>query len=206
MNFSIDIDSYGAVHFSAYDIILTIKNMIMEKITYIDTEITKVESDVDGISKLIGNKQEYTADLYLDCSGFSSLLLEEALGSQFLSYNNWLLCDNAVTLPTKYNDPRIECHPYTISTTMKAGWRWTIPTYNKIGNGYVYSSKFIDRDQAEKELREALDDFETPVSHVKMKCGTHEEVAVKNVCGIGLSAVFIEPLEATGITFTTAMV
>ncbi|MFT4551872.1 MAG: hypothetical protein ACI9S8_000493 [Chlamydiales bacterium] len=206
VNFSIDLDSYGAVHFSAYDIIETIKHVILDKITYVDVKISDVESDEKGISKLIAGKEVYTADLYLDCSGFSSLLLEKTLDSEFIPYSKWLLCDSAVAMPTKYNDAKKECHPYTKATTMKAGWRWTIPTYNRVGNGYVYSSRFIDGEQAELELRETLRDFETPVKHIKMKCGTHKEVAKKNVCGVGLSSGFIEPLEATGITFTTSIV
>ena len=200
-------ESYGAVHFNAFDIIKTIKEIIIDKITYIDTRITDVKQDKDGITKLISQDgKEYIAELYLDCSGFSSLLLEKTLGSPFTNYAPWLPCDSAVAMPTEFKDPTAEMHPYTKSTAMTSGWRWTIPTYTRIGNGYVYSSKHITSEQAEQELRESIGEFNAPAKHLKMKCGVHKEIAVKNVCAVGLSAGFIEPLEATGITFTTATV
>lgn len=208
-NFAQGPDGYGAVHFSAYDIIKTIKSILGNTIDYVDTKISKAETDSNGITKLIDKDgKEYSADLYIDCSGFNSILLEKTLGAEYVSYqeNGWLLNDSAVAMPTQYKDPESECHPYTKATTMKAGWRWTIPTYHRIGNGYVYSSKFITPEEAEQELRETLNDFETPVKHLKMRCGTHKQIALKNVCAVGLAAGFVEPLEATGITFTTAVV
>ena len=207
VNFNTGPDGYGAVHFSAYDIIATIKKIIIDKITYVDTKITQVAKGLQGISKLIDeNKIEYTADLYIDCSGFKSSLLEKALGAEFVSYKPWLLNDSAVAMPKQYTNPEQECHPYTKATAMNAGWRWTIPTYHRIGNGYVYSSDFLTPEEAEAELREAIGEYDAPANHLKMKCGTHKEVAIKNVVGVGLSAGFVEPLEATGITFTTANV
>jgi len=206
-NFNAGPDQYGAVHFSAYDIIATIKDIILDKITYVDTEIKQVATGGKGISKLIdANGVEYTGDLFIDCSGFESKLLEKTMGSEFISYKPWLLNDSAVAMPTEYKDPVNECHPYTKATAMNAGWRWTIPTYHRIGNGYVYSSDYLTPEQAEQELRESLNEWDAPVKHLTMKCGTHKEVAVKNVIGVGLAAGFVEPLEATGITFTTAVV
>ena len=208
-NFGQGPDGYGAVHFSAYDIIDTLKTLIGNSINVVDTKITNAESDINGISKLKDlNGKEYTADLYIDCSGFNSLLLEKTLGSEFVSYkdNGWLLNDSAVAIPTQYTNPEEECHPYTKATTMNAGWRWTIPTYQRVGNGYVYSSDYITPEEAEKELRESLNEWDAPAKHLKMRCGTHREIALKNVCAVGLAAGFVEPLEATGITFTTAVV
>jgi tryptophan halogenase len=102
-------------------------------------------------------------------------------------------------MPTEFKNPKVEMHPYTKSTAMTSGWRWTIPTYTRIGNGYVYSSKHITPEQAEQELRESIGEFNAPAKHLKMKCGVHKEIAVKNVCAVGLSAGFIEPLESTGL-------
>ena len=89
---------------------------------------------------------------------------------------------------------------------MKAGWRFTIPIFTRVGNGYVYSSKHISKEDAEAELRESIGEYVAPANHLKMKCGYHKEIAVKNVIAVGLSAGFVEPLEATGITFTTGAV
>jgi 2-polyprenyl-6-methoxyphenol hydroxylase-like FAD-dependent oxidoreductase len=200
-------ESYGAVHFDAYAILRSIKNILGDSIKHIDTKITDIRQDVYGITELVGvDGTKYTADLFVDCSGFQSLLLEKTLKSPFTSYSNILPCDSAVVFQTQYKDPQKECHPYTKATTMNAGWRFTIPTFKRVGNGYVYSSKHITPEQAEQEMREALGEFEAPARHLKMKCGVHKETAVKNVCAVGLAAGFIEPLEATGITFTTAAV
>lgn len=205
--FNSDDSCFGAVHFNAFDIIKTIKNLIINKITYIDTTITDVavsESGVDYLLDKDGNK--HSADLYLDCSGFESVLLEKHMKSEFISFSPWLMNDSAVAMPTQYTNKKEQMHPYTKATTMNAGWRWTIPVFNRIGNGYVYSSKFITPEEAEKELRDSIGEYDAKAFHLKMKCGTHEKVAVKNVVGIGLAAGFVEPLEATGITFTTMVV
>lgn len=207
VNFGMGMEGYGAVHFAAFDIINIIKTLILDKITYIDTKVVDVKQDMYGITGLVGeNGNTYSADLYLDCTGFRSLLIGEALKVPFQSYTDWLPCDRAVAMPTEYTDPETECFPYTRSTAMNAGWRWTIPIFNRIGNGYVYSSKFISDEDAEKELRAVTGDYDTPVNFVKFRSGRHVDIAYKNVCAVGLSAGFVEPLEATGITFTTAVV
>jgi len=198
---------FGAVHFGAYDIIKTIKNLILDKITYVDTKITNVRKDTEQIKSLIAEDgKEYTADLFVDCSGFSSILLEKSLKVPFHSFNNHLFNDKAVVIRTQFKDPKQECHPYTKATAMNSGWMFTIPTFSSIGNGYVYSSKYITDEQAEEELREKIGEYVAPARVLSMKCGYHKEIAVKNVCAVGLSAGFVEPLEATGITFTTGVV
>jgi hypothetical protein len=207
VNFGSNLEAFGAVHFSAYEILDALKNLIGDKIKHIDTRIKSVEKDMYGITKLIDESgTAYTSDLFIDCSGFSSILLEKTLGVPFTSYDQWLPNDRAVVMPKQYTDPEKECHPYTKATAMSAGWRFTIPIYTRVGNGYVYSSKFISDEDAEKELREAIGEYEAPAKFLKMKCGYHKEIAVKNVVAVGLSAGFVEPLEATGITFTTAVV
>jgi tryptophan halogenase len=203
VNFGSGEQGYGAVHFSAYEILTTIKEILADKIVHIDTKIEHIEKDMYGITKLIDiQKKEYTADLFIDCSGFNSLLLEKTLGSPFTSYSEYLPCDKAVVIQTQYTDPEKECFPYTRATTMTSGWRFTIPIFSRIGNGYVYSSKFISKENAEKELRESVNEHTATARHLDMKCGTHKEIAVKNVCAVGLSAGFVEPLEATSIHAT----
>lgn len=196
-----------AVHFNAYKVTEILKNKILDKITYIDAEVTSIKKSDNGISSIeINNTTLITADLFIDCTGFKSWLLEKTLESTHISINDILPCDSAVAIPTQYKNKEEECHPYTRSTAMTAGWRWTIPTFNRIGNGYVYSSKYITKSQAEEELRTVLNDYESPALHLDMRCGYKNKIAVDNVIGIGLSAGFVEPLEATGITFTTKTV
>ena len=198
---------FGAVHFGAYKIVDAIREIVLSRITYADTKITEVETNEDGVVCLKNAAGDvFTADLYLDCSGFSSILLEKKLGVEFTSVNDILPCDKAVVLPTQYTNPEEECFPYTKSTAMSAGWMFTIPTFSRTGNGYVYSSKYIGKEDAEAELRAITGEYTAEAKHLDMKCGIHNSVAYKNVCGIGLSAGFVEPLEATGITFTTKAV
>jgi len=207
VNLGMSPHDFGAVHFSAYAIIATIKKLIEKDITYIDTDIIEVESSDHGIQALIDSAgSQFTSDLFIDCSGFSSRLLEQELKVPFNSFSDYLLNDSAVMIRSQYTDPQSQCHPYTKATAMDAGWRFTIPTFKDIGNGYIYSSDFISEEDAEKELRTAISEYVSPAKHLKMKCGSHKEIAVKNVCAVGLAAGFVEPLEATGITFTTAAV
>ena len=102
----------------------------------------------ESINKSLNNK--YCADLYMDCTGFSSLLLGKTLGVRYIDESENLPCNRAVAIPTHYKNPQEECHPYTKATTMKNGWRWTIPTYDRIGNGYVYSDAYCSKENAEK--------------------------------------------------------
>jgi tryptophan halogenase len=197
-------DSYGAVHFSAAGIVEAVKGLILDRITYADTRIKTIQQDVHGIKALITESgTAYTGDLYIDCTGFASVLLEKTLKSHWTSYADYLPVDRAVMIQTKYQDPELECHPYTRATTMTAGWRFTIPIMTRIGNGYIYSSEHISDADAEQELRAAIGDAITPARIMQLKSGTHKQIAVKNVVAVGLSAGFIEPLEATAITFTT---
>lgn len=199
--------SSEAVHFNAFKIGDTLKNLFKDQLTHFDEEIIEIEQNAEGIENLtLASGYKVTADFYIDCSGFKSLLIEKTLGVKHTSINSLLPCDKAVAIPTQYQNPNIECHPYTKSTAMNSGWKWTIPTYNRIGNGYVYSSKFIDKDQAELELRTSLNEFRAEALHLDMRCGFKEQICYKNVLAVGLSAGFVEPLEATGITFTTKTV
>lgn len=199
--------NFGAVHFAALDIVKTIREVVGDKIRHVNTKIEDVLTDDNGVVALIdGSGHRYEADLYLDCSGFASILLEKKLGIDFTSVTDMLPCNRAVVLPTQYSDPYQECFPYTKATAMPAGWMFTIPNFKRTGNGYVYSDKYITPEEAEAALREATGEYEAKANHLTMKCGIHNVVAYKNVCAVGLAAGFVEPLEATGITFTTAAV
>lgn len=205
-NFAVDEKNYGAFHFNAFKILDALKKKCGDKVNHIDTTIVDVEYNGQEILSLIDkDNKKYSADLFVDCTGFSSILLGKTFKEEFVSYNDFLLCDKAVAMPTQYKDPYKECHPYTKATTMTAGWRWTIPTYSRIGNGYVYSSKHITPDQAEQELRDVLGEYDAQARHLDIKSGKYKNISKNNVVAVGLSAGFIEPLEATGITFTTSI-
>ena len=146
------------------------------------------------------------ADLFVDCSGFASVIAQQALGLRFHSYADNLFNDSAVVCPTPRVGEAINAH--TISTTMTAGWVWNIPLQNRTGNGYVYSSRYQDAGSAEAELRAhlGLGDDAPPMRHLKMKVGRLEQSWSGNCLAVGLAQGFIEPLEATALHLVQATV
>lgn len=138
-----------------------------------------------------------TGQLFIDCSGFRSVLMQKALGIWFESWSRWLHCDRAVAIPCKSSGPLL---PYTRSTADRAGWRWRIPLQHRTGNGYVYSSKFLDDERATARLISTLDG--EPLSQPRMlrfTPGRCKKFWERNCVAIGLAGGFIEPLESTSI-------
>jgi tryptophan 7-halogenase len=143
-------------------------------------------------------------DLFIDCSGFRGLLIEQALSSGYEDWSHWLPMNRAVAMPCAHGSYDADGHPvirpYTTSTARDAGWQWHIPLQHRVGNGYVYSSHFIDDDSAEATLRvnlegEALAD----ANRLKFVTGRRKRFWNKNVVALGLASGFIEPLESTSI-------
>jgi tryptophan halogenase len=138
-----------------------------------------------------------SADLYIDCSGFRGLLIEQTLKTGYLDWTHWLPCDRAVAFPTATATPRM---PYTQARARAAGWQWRIPLQHRTGNGHVYSSAFLD-DQA------ALDDLlatlgEAPLAEprfLRFTSGRRKKMWVGNCIALGLASGFLEPLESTSI-------
>ena len=171
-------------------------------INHIQATVENVElhSNGDIRSLKLNNDQLLSGDIFVDCSGFASILLEKTLKVPFISFSDNLFNDSAVAIPTEI-DPNIPSQ--TISTALTNGWVWQIPLTNRFGNGYVYSSKYCTQDEAEKELRAHLGVLESDIEarHLKMKVGRAQESWRKNCVAVGLSQGFIEPLEATALQF-----
>jgi tryptophan halogenase len=163
---------------------------------HIEENIISIEQDENGI-KSLNNK--YTADLFIDCTGFKSLLLAESLKEPFESYDNLLPNNSAWATRMPYKDKEKELVGYTNCTAINNGWVWNIPLWSRLGTGYVYSDKYISDDDALKEFKEYLGTDELEFKKVKMRVGIHKRLWVKNVVAIGLSAGFIEPLESNGL-------
>jgi tryptophan 6-halogenase len=130
-------------------------------------------------------------------------LINQTLKEPFISFNDSLLNDSAVAIQVPRDVQRDGIRPYTTATAHSAGWSWNIPLYGRDGTGYVYCSKFIDKDEAEREFREFLGPAaaNSPPNHIKMRIGRCVRSWVKNCVGIGLASGFVEPLESTGIFF-----
>ena len=137
------------------------------------------------------------ADLFIDCSGFRALLIENTLHAGYEEWTHWLPCDRALAVPC---EKRMAPTPYTRSTARQAGWQWRIPLQHRTGNGHVYSSQFISDAQAEQVLMENLDG--KPLAdprQVRFTTGRRKKIWDRNVVAIGLASGFIEPLESTAI-------
>ena len=166
-------------------------------IDLIDDLVTDVNLDESGVRSLrLESGGLEAADLFVDCSGFRSLLLGERLEEPFVDYRASLFCDRAVIGGWKREAEPI--HPYTTSETMGSGWCWQIEHESRINRGYVYSSAFVDDDHAEREFR-AVNPKVTETSVVRFRSGRYRNAWAKNVVAIGNSAGFVEPLEATAI-------
>lgn len=138
-----------------------------------------------------------SADLFIDCSGFRAMLIEDTLHAGFEDWSEWLPCDRAVAVPCAKVGPPT---PYTCSTARSAGWQWRIPLQHRTGNGYVYSSQFISDDEAAAFLLNNLDGEALGEPRpIRFTTGKRKKLWDKNVIAIGLSGGFIEPLESTAI-------
>jgi hypothetical protein len=169
-------------------------------VKHVKANVTDIALHLNGdIEKLSTDSIGWlSADFFVDCTGFKSLLLQNKLKVPFVSFKDNLFNDSAVILPSSATD-RLKSQ--TTSTALKNGWAWEIPLTNRLGNGYVYSSDFCTDEMAEIELREKLNLLDSDVEsrHLKMKVGRVEQHWAKNCLAVGLSQGFIEPLEATAL-------
>jgi len=173
-------------------------------VKHIVDNVTDIEMTENGWVSGITTESNGTleADLYIDCSGFRSLLLQDKLGEKFVSYLEKLPNDRAIAMRVPYADPDKEMHPFTSATALDAGWVWKIPLWHRLGTGYVYSGSHKTESEAEEELRTHLGEErvkDLPAHHIKMHIGRCARVWRHNVVAIGLAAGFVEPLESTGI-------
>jgi len=151
--------------------------------------------DVDAV--VLANGTRVAGDLFVDCSGFRGLLIEQELEAGFEDWTHWLQCDRAIAVPCARVDPLV---PLTRSIARKAGWQWRIPLQHRIGNGYVFKSSAISEDEAAATLLANLDgEALAEPRTIRFKTGRRSKTWVRNVVAIGLSSGFIEPLESTSI-------
>jgi tryptophan halogenase len=179
--------------------------------TYIESDVVSHVKDSQGyISEiLLSDGQTITADLWVDCTGFKSLLLEHWMGSEFKSFDDYLANDSAWACRLPYEDAEAEMHNYTDCHALGNGWVWHIPLWNRIGTGYVYSSKFTSKEEAKEEFKKHLATTgsaeraeRAEMFHIDIKHGRRHRAWIKNVVGVGLSYGFVEPLESTGLLTT----
>lgn len=174
--------------------------------TRIVADVTDVELAADGdIAALkTADGRRISAELFIDCSGFASRLLTQAMGVAFESFADHLLCDRAVAIRAPRPDSA-PVPPFTRARAVDAGWMWQIPLQTRDGTGYVYSSGHVSEADAEQALREAHGlGAELEARHIRMRVGRSRQAWVRNCVGVGLAAGFLEPLESTGIYLVEA--
>jgi len=164
--------------------------------------VTSVERDPltgDVAALILEDGQRIEGDLFVDCSGFRSLLLGGELEEPWEDWSRWLPCDRAAAMPCAHV-PGAPLRPYTTATAMPAGWRWQIPLQHRMGNGYVFASSFISEDEACAAIRAAAEG--EPLSDprvLRFRAGRRRKSWQRNVVAVGLASGFLEPLESTSI-------
>ena len=175
---------------------------IVQGVEHVLDDVEEVQQGENGFITALRLKERglVPVQFVVDCSGFRSLVIGKVLEEPFESFSDHLLCDSALAADVPHPDPT-HLEPCTRSTALGAGWCWRVPLYNRVGTGYVFSSRFRSDDEAIEEFRgylgEAGRDAEPRV--IRMRIGRVRRNWVKNCVAIGLSGGFIEPLESTAI-------
>ncbi|MFL6857241.1 MAG: tryptophan halogenase family protein [Allosphingosinicella sp.] len=161
-----------------------------------------VDAALDGESGhvetvTLADGREVAGELFVDCSGFRGLLIEQKLAAGYDDWSKWLPCDRAVAMPCRLPGPP---DPFTRSTARRSGWQWRIPLQHRMGNGIVYSSAHMDQREAEALLLANLEgEALAQPRHLAFTAGLRRQAWIGNVVSLGLSGGFVEPLESTSI-------
>ncbi|WP_100641050.1 tryptophan halogenase family protein [Alteromonas facilis] len=175
------------------------KKSLAQGVNHVIANVVEVTRSLDGDVEalILEGGERVTGDMFIDCSGFASLLMQRTLGVPFQSFAENLFNNAAVVIPT---DAQPVIPVETRSTALSTGWCWSIPLTSRTGNGYVYSDDYLSADAAELELRQHLGvDENVEARHLKMRVGQLTQHWSHNCVGLGLSQGFIEPLEATAL-------
>lgn len=190
-----------AYHFDAVLFAKFLKSYAESKgVVMIDSIVNSIAVNKDNgfvESIALDNGAIIRGDFFIDCTGFSGLLIEKTLHTGYDDWSQWLLSDRALACQTNKVESAL---PYTRSIAMNSGWRWQIPLQNRVGNGYVYSSEFISNETARAELLGSLSGkLITEPKLLSFTTGIRKKTLNKNVFAVGLSGGFLEPLESTSI-------
>ena len=183
------------LHFDTYKLNKYLQKKCVERnITIQEDTIKEVKLDKDGIKYIKGN-QKYTADFFIDCTGFRRVLINK-FKNRWISFSKYLKVKSAIVFPTEDME---NYNPYTTATAMKAGWMFSIPVWGRTGNGYIFDSDIITKEQAHEEVEKKLQKDVEVRKQINFDPGYLEKSWIKNCFAVGLSANFVEPLEASSI-------
>jgi tryptophan halogenase len=160
-----------------------------------DVQLRAEDGFIEALTLAGGERID--GDFFVDASGFRGLLIEQALHTGYVDWSHWLPCDRAVAVPCECAG---ELTPYTISVAREAGWQWRIPLQHRVGNGYVYCSRFISDAEAARTLLNNLEGRpQAQARLLRFTTGHRKQFWNRNCLAVGLAAGFMEPLESTSI-------
>ncbi len=193
-------DIVPSFHFDSYKLATYLKKVALSRgVMHLDTVVEEVVFDQQGHARTLrcADNRTIDVDFLIDASGLSRKVLGKSMGGKWHSFSDYLLMDSAIPfyMPHPHENPML----VTRAITMDAGWMWQIPLIDRVGAGYVFSSKHISEQQAIAEIEQRLGYAITPHKTLRFDPGCFEEVWVGNVMALGLSSGFVEPLEATSI-------
>jgi tryptophan halogenase len=191
-----------ALHVDAVKLSIYLERFL-RKVEVVEADVVEPAVADGKIAALtLDDGKTISADLYVDCTGFARALLGRISDLKPLHYEANV--NRAVAANVPYVEQGPESHPYTRAEAHDQGWTWAIPLHSRIGSGYVYHGDFCSPEQAERNFRAYWGDRmrDEPVRHISFDHPTMREPWVGNVVAIGLSAGFVEPLEATGLNWT----
>lgn len=190
-----------AYQFDAVEYAAFLRRLAMQRgARHTTGRIVDVVRRADGgvAAVILADGRRIEGDLFVDCSGFHSLLLGRTLAEPFVDFSHWLPVDSAWACPCERTGEEIV--PYTRATALEGGWAWRIPLQSRTGHGHVFSSRFIDAERAREQLLAQLDGKALVEPRLlRFTTGHRERFWVHNVVAIGLSSGFLEPLESTSI-------
>ena len=161
----------------------------------VDVSLDAESGFIDSVSLESG--KTLRGDLFIDCSGFRGLLIEEALETGYEDWSMWLPCDRALAVPSTHSGP---LRPYTRARALSAGWQWNIPLQHRVGNGHVYSSQYMSDDEAASILLSNLEGEALAEPRLlTFRTGRRKLFWNRNCVALGLASGFMEPLESTSI-------
>jgi tryptophan halogenase len=161
-------------------------------------EVTRHDSG-DVKSLKLKDGREIEGDLFIDSSGFKSILLKETMGAKFLSYGDALLCDAAVVGSWQRPEDDADVRPYTTVETMDHGWCWQIDFLEHVNRGYVFSSAYCSPEEATEEMQRKNPALGDDLHLIRFPSGRYDRYWIGNVAGVGNASAFVEPLEATAL-------
>ena len=192
------IQSTNQYHFNTMKLNKFLHDVCKERgINFTDAIIDQVMFSENGdVAKLIDNAGiEYAADIFIDSSGFKRVISSKQ-GAKWISYKKYLPMNHALAFPT---DDISDLKPYTLSRALGSGWNWRISTQGRYGNGYVFCDEFIDATKAHEEIQSFYTEEVKVAKDIKFDAGRVDKYWIDNCISVGLSASFVEPLEASSI-------